>query len=807
MTAPFVDFKNIMRRVAVELLGEPNKVLSSKHELRFGTHGSLAIDLRGARWFDHENGIGGGVLDLIARETGRRGPDAIDWLREHGHVAEAPHSGSGNGAARARRHVVATYPYRDEDGALLYEVVRYEPKSFSQRRPNGNGGYVNNIDGVRRVPYRLPEVIDAVAQDKPVFTTEGEKDADAVTKLGAMATTNAGGVGKWRHEYNEFLRGADVILLPHNDEKGREHMHAVATSLAGVAARIRVLDIANHWAECPAKGDISNWIAAGGTAKALWDLVDAAPEWTPSFGAFDSAPKRHVWPDPTPLPAVLLPVMPFDYDLLPEKLRPWARDVCERMQCPPDFVAVGIMAALGSVIGRKCAVRAQIEDDWTVVPNLWALGIGRPSVMKSPAMEEALRPLKALALKARTEFDLAWAAYEAQAAAAKMRTKNSEKEAAKALAKNELANLEDFLKVEHVEEPALKRYMTSSATVEALGVLLQQNPNGILVHRDEMVSLLDSLDEEGHAEARGFYLTSWNGDSGYTVDRIVRGLNQHIEAVCLSLLGGTQPGRIAQYLDRALRGGRGDDGLVQRFSLMVWPDISTDWKHVDRKPDHEARKLAFEVFEALDGLDWHAIGGKRDRGPSGDEEGLPYLRFGLDAHERFVAWWSELEGRLRRDELHPAMESHLAKYRKLVPAVALISHLADGGTRYVGVAAVERAIAWATYLETHAARAYGSVTAGASSTAKAIIAKVRSGHLKSEFSSRDVWRPRWSLLSDREAVQAGLNMLVDYDWLGAHKVETGGRPAIVYMVNPKVLAANGKKKSPEGSLPKLPQGI
>jgi putative DNA primase/helicase len=103
----------------------------------------------------------------------------------------------------------------------------------------------------------------------------------------------------------------------------------------------------------------------------------------------------------------------------------------------------------------------------------------------------------------------------------------------------------------------------------------------------------------------------------------------------------------------------------------------------------------------------------------------------------------------------------------------------------VGVTAVRRAIAWATYLETHARRAYSSVTAASGDTAKAILAKIRSGDLKTEFSSRDVWRPGWSRLTDRDAVNAGLAMLVDYDWLGLQKIETAGRPATVYTVNPK----------------------
>jgi putative DNA primase/helicase len=423
---------------------------------------------------------------------------------------------------------------------------------------------------------------------------------------------------------------------------------------------------------------------------------------------------------------------------------------------------------------------------------MWALLIGRPGIMKSPAMEDALKPLKILASAAREQFNLAKTEYDVRAATAKAKAKHAEKEAAKALHENKGdAFLRDLLKRHQAieEEPTCRRYMATYASVEALGDLLRQNPNGLLVHRDEMLSLLDRLDEEGHADERGFYLTGWAGNSPYTFDRIGRGLDLHVEAVCLSMLGGTQPGRISQYLVHVRRGGRCDDGLIQRFGIMVWPDIPSNWNNVDRRPSREACDRAFRMFQVLDTLDWHVIGAKRDFGSTGDEVGDPYLRFSQGAHERFLVWRMELERRLRHDGLHPALESHLAKYRKLVPALALISHLSDSGTGDVSEAAIEKALKWAAYLETHAACAYASTTIASADAAQAILAKIKSGHLKSQFGSRDVWRPQWSRLTDRATVQEALQLLVDYDWLSVAAISnTGGRTATVYTVNPKVLA-------------------
>jgi hypothetical protein len=213
---------------------------------------------------------------------------------------------------------------------------------------------------------------------------------------------------------------------------------------------------------------------------------------------------------------------------------------------------------------------------------------------------------------------------------------------------------------------------------------MQQNPNGMLVDRDEMLALFDRLDQEGHADERGFYLSGWNRNSPYTVDRIGRGLDLHVEAVCISTIGGTQPARLSQYLAQTRRGGRNNDGLIQRFGLLVWPDVSPTWENVDRKPDKYAAAKALKVFERLDGMDWRAVGAKRDIGFGGEEEGLPYLKLSERTHSILAGWRTQLELRLRSGENDPMMESHLAKYRKLVPALALIIHLADAEDGAVG---------------------------------------------------------------------------------------------------------------------------
>lgn len=484
--------------------------------------------------------------------------------------------------------------------------------------------------------------------------------------------------------------------------------------------------------------------------------------------------------EPKPLPDELSPVADFDYEMLPDSILPWAKDICDRMQCSPDYVGVGIMVTLASVIGRKIGIRPQAYTDWTVTANLWGLIVGRPGVLKTPALEAGLAPLKRLMAEVHEKYTAEFAKYKKEQSINKLRAEAAEKEARKILAKNPSADLSTVFAVDDIDVPTEKRFMTNDPTPAALGALLIENPNGVLVYRDEIVSLLKSLDREDNVEGRGFYLTGWSGDSGYTIDRIARGNNLYIPAVCISLLGGTQPGRLSEYISHAIKGGAADDGLMQRFGLLVWPNNTLAFKNVDRWPDNAAKNHAYKVFEHLANLDPISAGAQYDTDIEGNPAGVPYLRFNPDALGLFLEWRTDLEHKLRGDDLHPALESHFSKYRKLVPALALVIHLADGDTGPVSRGATLRALAWGDYLETHARRAYGAVSQPTVATAKRIIKKIRQEQLITPFPGWKVWRPAWSGLSDREQVTDALRLLVDFGWLREVRIETGGRPAIEY---------------------------
>jgi len=249
-----------IKTVAHELLGEPNPQHSSESDIRYGAHGSLSINPAKNTFYDHEQNAGGGIIDLVCRETGADKLGSVDWLKERGLVDAT------EDAPKVKPRLVKSYDYRSAAGELVFQVQRYEPKTFRQRRPDGNG-WAYSVKGVEQVPYRLPELLADTSAT--VYVVEGEKDADNMAELELVATCNAGGAGKWRSEHSKHLRGRHVVILPDQDKAGRDHAQKVAKSLEGIAESVSILELPG----LPGKGDVTDWIEAGGTADELRELT------------------------------------------------------------------------------------------------------------------------------------------------------------------------------------------------------------------------------------------------------------------------------------------------------------------------------------------------------------------------------------------------------------------------------------------------------------------------------------------------------------------------------------------------------
>jgi predicted P-loop ATPase len=184
--------------------------------------------------------------------------------------------------------VAVRFVYEDEAGAILSSKVKTAQGKYWQERPDGRGGWIKGLKGVkRRVLYHLPELIEAIASKQVILIAEGEKDVESLRKLGLPATCSPDGASepdkkpKWRREFSEALRGADIVIFPDHDPAGYAHAEATAEMSIGLAKSVRMLRLAEHWPDCPKGGDISDWIAKGGTREQLDALIANAKPWAP----------------------------------------------------------------------------------------------------------------------------------------------------------------------------------------------------------------------------------------------------------------------------------------------------------------------------------------------------------------------------------------------------------------------------------------------------------------------------------------------------------------------------------------------
>jgi hypothetical protein len=518
--------------------------------------------------------------------------------------------------------------------------------------------------------------------------------------------------------------------------------------------------------------------------------------------------------DPLPIRQRLANVMPFNADLLPDSLREYVLDEADRMPCPPDFVATALITAIGAVTGAGCGIKPKQKDDWLIVPNFWGGGIAPPTSKKTPAIDAGIKPLDRLIVQARESYENDLKVYEKEMMLYKANVEGLEsdlKSASKTSAKNkpkhtsqELVDLICQAKENEPQPPILRRYKTNDCTIERLGELERDNPNGVLVLRDELIGLLASLDKEGREGDRAFYLEGFNGTGSYDTDRIMRG-NIYIENHCVSVFGGIQPDKLIAYLEQA-NSGLGNDGLLQRFQLLVYPD-PIEWQYRDRYPNKEAANAVFEIFKRLSETDFIEFGAY----PIDDFNKRPYFRFTLDAQAFYVDWAYRLNTQKIKQEESSLIQQHLGKYEKLLPALALVFHLVDCITHntqgQVSLEAIQKAAAWCEYLETHARRAYGLLLDGGMKSAIALTVKIMNmvnsptaktdessdNWLKHGFVMRDIRRKQWQYLTDDNAIQKALNILSDNYWLMSkmqQSTEKGGRPTTRYFISQKLQNTN-----------------
>jgi putative DNA primase/helicase len=482
------------------------------------------------------------------------------------------------------------------------------------------------------------------------------------------------------------------------------------------------------------------------------------------------------WPEPEPLGGELPPVQAFDSALLPDALRPLVVDTADRMQVPLDYPAVVAVLSLAGATNRRALIQPKAADtSFTVVPNLWGGIVAPPGLMKSPVISVVTRPLTRIEALWHSEYESAVSDYNQAKELAELR-QAAWREQFKAAQKS--GHTAPARPDESIGEPICRRLITQDATAEKLHEILRDNPSGVLVIRDELSGWLATLDKQGREGEREFFLSAWNGDTPYTMDRIGRG-SVYAEACCVSILGGIQPARLRSYLTDTLQDGPRNDGLFQRFQVLVYPDIPRHWDYVDRAPSAAAITQAEQLFSRLAHV---------------DEAAPRRFRFDSEAQQLFIAWLTDLEGKLRGDALHPALVAHLAKYRKLMPALALLFESADGGTETVSLKHAQQAAAWCDYLESHARRVYSMMVSPERQAAAELGRHLKAGWKRTEglFTTRDVYRNNWTGLNEPGRVRAALDILSDAGWIRPVDIaQPIGRPTERYAISPKL--AGGAK--------------
>jgi 5S rRNA maturation endonuclease (ribonuclease M5) len=521
--------------------------------------------------------------------------------------------------------IVVQYDYTDESGRLLFQVVRADPKGFRQRRPDGRGGWIWNLRGVRRVLYRLPAVLEAVKAGTTIYVVEGEKDVERCETAGLVATCNPGGAGKWSREYTETLRGAHVVIVADWDAPGRAHALRVARELDGVAQSVRILRAA-------AGKDAHDHFTAGKTAEdfipievAELQAEDDSGASTPTASGAEAVP----------------PWTSFPTNLLPSPLDTFVHAAAHAIGCDEAFIAAPLLAALAGCIGNRAVL--QLKPGWPVPAVLWVAVVADSGSHKTPALSAVLDFL-------HTREAIALRNHEASLQDYRLR----------------LDLWRETKKEDRGERPSEprepERLLISDITTEGAAVRLAVMPLGLLLHSEELAAWLYSHDVYRKG-GRGPDAQRWllaHDAKPWIIDRKGQPTIS-IPRAAVSVVGGVQ----LPVLKRALGDEHFENGLAPRLlmvmpprSVRVWREESVDQPVLDAL---NATFLSLIEMRPLQDLD--------------DGELRPeILTPSTDAKAHWVAWFNR-HGQ-RQADADGREASLLAKAESAASRIALILHLA-----------------------------------------------------------------------------------------------------------------------------------
>jgi putative DNA primase/helicase len=457
------------------------------------------------------------------------------------------------------------------------------------------------------------------------------------------------------------------------------------------------------------------------------------------------------WPDPAPLAPREKDVPTLGLDMLPQSIADFVDDISQRLSISLDLPAGAVIAMLGAAIGRSIQIQPQAPGNpWTIPPNLWCCMIAESGWGKSPVISAALKPL--YAVQARYNEQNAELIKEHNAL---LRAYNS-------------ASHKDGDRSEPPDSPELKRLYTNNATFEALHEIARDNPRGLLLLTDELPKFWDHLDAPKNAQAKGHFLQAWNGNDEITLDRIKRGQNLSA-VVCVSQLGGAQPDLVRRYV-RGMKG----DGWIQRYGLMLYPNLNSAYKLNKTAENHHARGAIDALITQLTGL---------------RSAEIHVIQFNPDAQKLYEDWLVPLVNRQRFSDESPALVSHFTKFQSVMPQLALLFEIArNPGADEVTAKSTELALRWVTeFLDKHAKRVYNLSRPGGESAYHLAVA-IRERKVDSHFTVRDVRQKHWRGLGADWEINDATDALIEWGWLRVAQASGVGRPTTKYEINPKLKA-------------------
>jgi hypothetical protein len=669
---------------------------------------------------------------------------------------------------KGKARIVATYDYRDERGEVLFQVVRYEPKDFRQRRPRPGGRWDWSVKGVRTIPYRLPELI--AEPTRTVVVAEGERDVESLARIGVLATCNAGGAGNWTAEHAEYLRGRRVLVLPDNDESGRNHVDQVARLQYGISEWTRIVELPG----LPHKGDVSDWIAAGGTKDELMRLAEATPVWTPEAD--------RPWPAIMPFDAVSLPEFPTH--ALPDVLRQWVEEESHATQTPADLAGLLALAVCSAGIARRIVVEPR--HGWREPVNLYVAVLLEPGNRKSAVFSDATKPLRELEDERIEAARPTVAREQSDRRQSEARLKRLEKQAADngdAETRRDAGDLAAELAEQ--PEPVLPLLLVDDATAEKLGMILAEQDGRIASMSPEggVFDLMAGLYSKNGAPQFGVYLMGHSGDNLVT-DRVSR-KRVRVERPALTCAYAIQPAVIEGLAKNAAFRGR---GLLARF-LYAAPQSWIGRREIAPKPVSDSTRDAYRhVVRTLADVDADTA-----------------LRLADVAAAALCDWEAEIEAMLGDGGQMEIMRDWGAKLAGATLRLAAVLHCVEHGPQgSIDEGAIASAIEIARYLIPHAEAVLTMMQAqedSADDDARYVLRWIVRHH-RTDFTKTEAQHHGKRRFPKADDIDPALAELVRRGYIRPKPAEVSGPgrpPSPSYDVNPTVLADEPPEKRSHNS--------